>query len=101
MNRRSFLCSLLGLAAVAALPGSKAEAAQPVVDAALDSAASESGDLPASGAAEAQYYQRRRVRQRRRVVVYSRPVVYRRRRVVVYRRPVVYRRRTYVRRVYW
>ncbi len=111
MNRRFFLGSLLGLAAVAALPMSKAEAApapapiEPALEP-LDAA----GDLPATDAADAQYYRRRPVRR----VVYRRPVrrvVYRRpvrrvvyRRPVYYRRPVVYRRPVYyrpVRRIYW
>jgi hypothetical protein len=114
MNRRAFLGSLLGLAAVAALPMSKAEASQPAMEPALEPLDA-SGDLPAADAADAQYYRRRPVRRPVRRVVYRRPVrrvvVYRRpvrrvvyRRPVYYRRPVVYRRPVYyrpVRRVYW
>ena len=98
MNRRSFFCSLLGLAAVAALPTAKAEAAQPMLDPAIEPNGDDLADLPAADAADAQYYRRRRVVYRRRpvyrrrVVVYRRPVVYRRRRVY-YSRPVIYRRR--------
>lgn len=106
MNRRSFFCSLLGLAAVAALPSPRAEAAQPAIDPAIAPRDDDMADLPAEGAADAQYYgRRRRVVYRRRPVVYRRRVVYRR--PVIYRRPIV-RRRVYVRpvvyrrrRVYW
>ena len=100
MNRRMFFCSLLGLAAVVALPSREAEAAQPFIDPNLEPVDEALADLPAPEAADAQYYGRRPVRRR---VVYRRPV---RRRVVVYRRPVrrvVYRRPVYyrpVRRVY-
>lgn len=109
MNRRAFFCSLLGLAAVAALPTSKAEAAQPAIDPVLKPLDDNAADLPAADAADAQYYARRRGYATRRVV-YRRPVYRRRvvvRRPVYYRRPVVYRRPVYyrpvvrVRRIYW
>ncbi len=103
MDRRAFFYSLLGLAAVAALPASKAEAAQPAIDPVLGPLDETAADLPADGAVDAQYYNRRRVVRRR--VVYRRRVVRRRvvyRQPVYYRRPVVYRRPfVRVRRVYW
>jgi len=104
MNRRMFFSSLLGLAAVVALTPRNAEAAQPIIDPNFIPEGADLADLPAEGAADAQY-RRRRVYRRpvrrvyvRRRVVYRRPVYYRRpvRRVRV--RPVYYRP---VRRVYW
>ena len=97
MNRRAFFCSLLGLAAVAALPAGKAQAAQPAIDPVLDPMDQNAADRPAADAADAQYYGGPRRVVRRRVV--TRRVVYRRR-PVVYRR-VVYRRPVRVRRVYY
>ena len=97
MDRRSFLASLMGVAAGAAAlsVAGVAHAASAPVQPVAPSADVPNADLPAEGAEDAQYYvvRRRRYYRPRRARYYYRP----RRVRYVYRRPVYRRRVRYYR----